>query len=193
MTSITFPITGDADADRLLIEDPLALLIGMLLDQQVPMEWAFRSPARLAERLGGRFNAAQVAAMAPEELEAVFAEKPALHRFPASMARRVHQLAGFVVERYDGRPESIWAGVDDGAELLARLLELPGYGDEKAKIFLALLAKRFGQRPRGWEQAAAPFSDDEPRSAADVDSVESLAKVRAWKKDMKAKGKTKQD
>jgi uncharacterized HhH-GPD family protein len=184
--------TGDPDADRLLARDPLALLIGMLLDQQVPMEWAFRSPHTLMTRLGS-LDAATIAAMDPDELDAAFREKPALHRYPASMAKRTQELCRFVTEHYDGDAGLIWKGVRSGAEITRRLRELPGYGDEKARILTAVLAKRFGRAPAGWEEAAAPFSDDQPRSVADIDSPESLAEVRAWKQAMKAKGKSKAD
>ncbi len=185
MAKATFPITGDATADALLVQDPLALLIGMLLDQQVPMEWAFRGPATLSERLGG-LDASRIAAMSPEELEAVFKEKPALHRYPGSMAKRTHALCVHVVDTYGGDAAKVWRGVRDPEVLLARLRALPGYGDDKAKIMLAILAKRFGRAPAGWEQAAAPFSDEHPRSAADVDSPEALLRVREWKRAQKA-------
>jgi uncharacterized HhH-GPD family protein len=187
------PVTGDPEADRLLSEEPLALLIGMLLDQQVPMEWAFRAPLRLRDRLDGRLDAAEIAALDPDELEAVFRGPPALHRFPGAMGRRTQALCQVLVEDYDGDAARLWAGVDTGAELLRRLEALPGFGGEKARIFAALLAKRFGVRPPGWEQATAPFSDDQPRSVADIDSAESLARVRAWKRMMKAQAKGKAD
>jgi len=187
------PITGDPDADRLLQRDPLALLIGMLLDQQVPMEWAFRGPATLRERLGGHLDAAEIAAMDREAFVAVCAAKPAIHRFPASMGRRIHDLCSFLVERYDGDAARVWKGVRSADTLYARLRELPGYGDEKSKIFIAILAKRLGKRPGGWEEVAAPFSDREPRSVADVDSADSLVKVREWKQTMKAAKKAKSD
>ena len=187
------PVTGDADADALLATDPLALLIGMLLDQQVPMEWAFRGPLSLKARLGTNLDAGAIAAMPVDDLVAVFSAKPALHRFPGSMAKRTHALCTHIVERYDGDAANIWAGAGSGDELLARLSDLPGFGQEKAKIFLALLAKRFGVRPTGWEQAAAPFSDSTPRSVADIDSPETLARVREWKRAQKAQGKTKAD
>ncbi|MFN0091939.1 MAG: HhH-GPD-type base excision DNA repair protein [Acidimicrobiales bacterium] len=190
---VSFPITGDPAADRLLVEDPLALLLGMLLDQQVPMEWAFSAPYALKARLGESFTAARIAELGPEALTAAFVAKPALHRYPGSMAKRAHALCVLLAERYDGDPTRIWTEAATGRDLLRRVKELPGFGDEKAKIFTALLAKRFGVRPEGWEEAAKPFSDDTPRSAADVDSAESLAKVRDWKRMMKAAGKGKQD
>jgi len=185
VAKVTFPITGDAAADSLLVEDPLALVIGMLLDQQVPMEWAFRGPATLSERLGG-LDATRIAAMTPDALEAVFKEKPALHRYPGSMAKRTHALCVHVVDTYGGDAAKIWHGVRDAEVLLGRLRALPGYGEDKAKIMLAILAKRFGRAPAGWERVAAPFSDDRPRSAADIDSPEALLRVREWKRAQKA-------
>lgn len=187
----TLAVTGNRDADELLNTDPLARLIGMLLDQQVPMEWAFASPLKLRDRLGGTLDAAAIAAMPLEELEAAFKGPPALHRYPGSMAKRTQQLCQHLVDHYGGRAEAVWTGVDSGPELFARLHALPGYGSEKAKIFLALLAKRFGIRPDGWEEPARPFSDATHRSIADVDSAESLLEVRAFKKMMKAQGKGK--
>ncbi len=192
MAAATMPITGDADADRLLVTDPLALVIGMLLDQQVPMEWAFRGPATLRDRLGS-LDCAAIAAMPPEALEAVFREKPALHRYPASMAKRTHALCTHVVERHDGDAATIWKGVRDPADLFDRIRALPGFGDEKAKIFLAILGKRMQAAPKGWEEYAKPFSDTQPRSVADIDSPETLKQVRAWKQAQKAKGKSKAD
>jgi len=165
----------------------------MLLDQQVPMEWAFKGPATLKQRLGDRFDATAIAAMDPEDLVAVFCEKPAVHRYPAAMARRAHELCVVLVDRYDGDAAAVWRNVRRGDELYRRLRELPGYGDEKSRIFMAILAKRLGKRPVGWEEAAAPFSDAVPRSVADIDSPESLLKVREFKKAMKAKGKGKAD
>ncbi len=192
MARVTFPITGDAAADRLLIDDPLALLIGMLLDQQVPMEWAFRGPAALASRLGG-LDAARIAAMPPEDLVEVFREKPALHRYPGSMAKRTHALCQVVVDTYDGDAAKIWRRVRDPEVLFERLRALPGYGEEKAKILLAVLGKRLGRAPDGWERYAKPFSDATPRSVADVDSPEALERVRQWKRAQKAKGRAKSD
>ena len=189
----TLAITGDRDADRLLNTDPLALLIGMLLDQQVPMEWAFKGPALLKQRLGGKLDADEIASMDSEALVAIFCAKPALHRFPASMARRAHDLCVVVATDYDGNAEKIWKDAKSGEELFTRLRALPGYGDEKSKIFVAILAKRMNVKPKGWEEVAGPFADPTPRSVADIDSPDSLAKVREWKKMMKAKGKTKQD
>ena len=189
----TLAVTGDHDADQLLIDDPFALLLAMMLDQQIPMEWAFKSPSRLKERIPDDFSAERLAALDPEKAEAAFKEKPALHRFPGSMARRAQELARHLVDHYDGDAARVWTEAATGQELLSRLKALPGYGDEKAKIFLAVLAKRFGVTPDGWEAAAGPFSDPTPRTVADIDSPEALAEVRAWKKAQKAKGKTKQD
>lgn len=187
-SSARLPITGDAEADAFLASDPLALMIGMLLDQQVPMEWAFLGPRNLRDRLGG-LDAAAIAAMPEEELVAAFTAKPALHRFPGSMGKRTQALCQALVDDYDGDAERVWSDAATGDELYARLIALPGFGVDKAKIFMALLAKRFGVRPTGWEQAAAPFSDDVPRSVADVDSPESLEQVREWKRSQKAKAK----
>jgi uncharacterized HhH-GPD family protein len=185
-------VTGDADADRLLNHDPLALLLGMMLDQQVPMEWAFRAPKLLTERID-QFTAKAIVAAGPEALTAAFVAKPALHRFPGSMATRAYALCEHLVDDYGGDASAIWRDVADGNELFTRVRALPGFGDEKTKIFVALLAKRFGVQPAGWEAHAGPFADATPRSVADIDGPESLARVRAWKKQQKAKGRSKQD
>lgn len=185
------PITGDSDADRLLAENPFALLLGMLLDQQVPMEWAFRGPATLRDRLDGDLTPATLAALGPEAVEERFRAKPALHRYPGSMGRRAHQLACHIVEQYDGDASAIWAAAEDADELFRRLLALPGFGEEKARIFLAVLAKRFDRAPADWRELAGPFGDDTPRSVADVADATSLSAVREWKKAQKAKGKRK--
>ena len=192
MAAGTLYITGRAEADRLLNTDGTALLVGMLLDQQVPMEWAFTGPATLKERLG-HLDAKKIAAMDVDDFVAVCCEKPAIHRFPASMGRRIHELCVELTESYKGKGDNVWKGVADGAELYARLRGLPGYGDEKAKIFVAILAKRLGVRPEGWEEAAGRFGDAIPRSVADIDSPETLASVREWKKAQKAAKKDKQD
>ncbi len=185
-------ITGDADADELLNTDPLALLLGMLLDQQVPMEWAFVAPSFLQQRIG-RLDAAEIAAMDPDEF-LVHAKGPrAIHRFPGSMAKRVQQVCAHLVEHYGGDAEAIWRDVPTAEELHRRLRDLPGFGDEKSKIFIALLAKRMGVRPKAWEEAAGPFGDATPRSVADVHDPASLAEVRAWKQAKRQAGKTKQD
>jgi uncharacterized HhH-GPD family protein len=193
MAKPSIPITGDPAADELLVTDPLALLIGMLLDQQVPMEWAFKGPWSLRERLGGELDAGAIAAMGEDAVVEVFCAKPALHRYPAVMGRRTHELCQFLVDNYKGDASKVWFRVTSGDELYRRLRELPGYGEEKAKIFMAILAKRLGKKPAGWEEAAAPFSDDVPRSVADVASAESLARVREFKKAQKAARKSKAD
>jgi uncharacterized HhH-GPD family protein len=185
---VNFPITGDPEADQLLVEDPLALLIGMLLDQQVPMEWAFRGPLSLRERLGA-LDAHAIAAMSDDEIEAVFRTKPALHRYPGSMAKRTRALCVHIVEQYDGDAAAVWQGVDDAQVVAARLRALPGYGEDKAAIMLAILGKRLGRAPSGWEQYAGRFGDEVPRSAADVDSREALERVRAFKKEQKQAAK----
>ena len=187
----TLAITGDEAADRLLNTDPLALLVGMLLDQQVPMEWAFKGPATLVDRLG-HLEVAAVAEMDPEEFLEACSTKPAIHRFPRSMAGRIQDLCHHIVDHHNGDPAEVWTGAADGSDLAKRLQALPGYGAEKTKIFVAILAKRMGHRPDGWEVAAGPFADNVPRSVADIDGPEALATVRAWKKAQKAAGKTKQ-
>lgn len=187
------PVTGNAEADDLLITDPLARLLGMLLDQQVPMEWAFSAPLKLKERLGGALDAAHIAALPLEQLEVMFKGPPALHRYPGSMAKRTQQLCQALVDGYGGRAEALWTGVGTGDELFRRLHALPGFGGEKSKIFMALLAKRFGITPDGWEAPAAPFSDATKRSIADVDSQDSLLEVRAFKQAKKLEGKGKDD
>jgi uncharacterized HhH-GPD family protein len=192
MGAPAIPITGDEATDRLLEEEPLALLIGMLLDQQVPMEWAFKGPMTLRTRLGGSLDAREIAAMEVETFVGVCSQKPAVHRFPASMGRRIHELCVRIADEYDDDAAAIWRDETSGSELQKRLLALPGFGEEKTKIFIAILAKRFDIRPRGWEAAAAPFSDAEPRSVADVDSEDSLVRVREWKRAMKAARKSKQ-
>ena len=188
----TFFITGDDQADRLLAEDPLALLLGMLFDQQVPMEWAFASPAKLKERLG-HLDAVKIAEMDPDAFVSVCCEKPAIHRFPGSMGKRAYEVCKVVADEYDGDAAAIWTGVDDGKVVLDRLLALPGFGGEKAKIFLAILGKRRGVQPKGWEAAADPFSDDVRRTVADADTPEHLLEVRAFKKLQKAAKKSKAD
>ncbi len=186
MTDVVFPITGDPAKDALLIAEPFALVLGMMLDQQITMEKAFAGPYDLRERLGGTLDPATLTSMDPDEVEEVFRTKPALHRYPGSMAKRAIALANAIVEDHGGDTASIWTTAADGAELFDRLRALPGFGDAKARIFIALLAKRFGIRPRGWKAAAGDYADANPRSAADIDSPEALEKVRAWKKDQKA-------
>jgi uncharacterized HhH-GPD family protein len=185
-------ITGDAAADELLNTDGTALLIGMLLDQQVPMEVAFHGPATLRERLG-HLDATRIAAMSEADLVGVCRKKPAIHRFPAAMGRRIHALCGVLVADYGGRGENVWDGVATGDELYHRIRSLPGFGDEKSRIFIAVLGKRIGVRPDGWREAAGKFGDDTPRSVADSTSAETLAVVRQWKRTQKAAKLDKQD
>ncbi|GAC1529826.1 MAG: HhH-GPD-type base excision DNA repair protein [Acidimicrobiales bacterium] len=185
---ILTPFTGDEEADRLLSTNALALLTGMLLDQQVPMEWAFAGPLQLRERLGG-LDAAEIATMTPEEVVEAFVTKPALHRYPASMAKRVHELCVFIVEHYDGKAENIWKPKPTAEALLVRLLELPGYGPQKARIFLAILGKRLGVAPAGWECVADVYGQPGYRSIADVDGPGAIEKVRTYKQSMKAQAK----
>ena len=187
------PITGDPAADRLLEENPLALLIGMLFDQQVPMEWAFRGPLTLQERLGSSLDAETIASLGPDKVEAIFRDKPAMHRYPGAMGKRTHALCAYIADHYGGDAAAIWRDAPSGQEVYRRLRQLPGYGDEKAKILLAVLGKRLGQAAPGWEEAAAPFSDGTPRSVADVGSAESLARVREFKKARKAEKRGKAD
>ena len=185
-------VTGKPDADALLGRNPLALLLGMLLDQQVPMEWAFMAPYTLEQRLG-HLDVTRIVAAGPEALTAAFCAKPALHRYPASMATRAYALCQHLVDEYGARPAAVWQSAGTGDELYRRLRGLPGFGDEKAKIFLAVLGKRCGVTPPGWAERALPFSDSTPRSVADIDGPEALERVRAWKKQQKAQGKGKQD
>jgi uncharacterized HhH-GPD family protein len=190
----TFPVTEDPAANELLVKDPLALLLGMLLDQQVPMEWAFHSPYRLAERLGtDRLDARAIAELPPDEIEKLFKGPPALHRFPGAMGKRAQAVCQYLVENYGGDAAALWRNPESGAALVKKVEDLPGFGKEKARIFCALLAKRFGVTPEGWEEATHPFSDDQPRSVADIDSREAFAQVRAWKQAKRAQGKGKAD
>ena len=190
MARASFPITGIPESDQLLVDEPLALLIGMLLDQQVPMQWAFRGPAVLKGRLG-ELDAHAIAAMTPDAIDHAFRDKPALHRYPSAMAKRTHSLCQHIVDEYNGDAAKIWRRVKDPAVLLDRLKALPGYGDEKARILLAILGKRLGKAPLGWEKLAGAFGDTAPRSVADVDSPEALRRVREWKTAQRAKGKSK--
>ena len=194
MASIALHITGDDQADALLSRDPLALLIGMVLDQQVTIEKAFSSPADLLQRLGGKgpLNAATIAGMDPEELGDIFRERPALHRYPGSMAGRVQAVCRVVADDYGNKADNIWKGVQSGAELLDRLRTLPGFGEQKAKIFAALLGKQLGVCPEGWRKATTPYGKEgSSLSVADITDRESLLKVRATKQAMKAKAKAK--
>ena len=184
-------LSQDPDADALLSRDPLALLLGMLLDQQIPMEKAFRGPAVLLERLG-HLDAARIADADPEAFTQVMATPPAVHRFPGSMARRVQDLCRVLAEQHGGRAEAVWEGVDDGAEVLRRLQALPGFGRQKAQIFLALLGKQRGVTPSGWREAAGAYGEEGAlRSVADVVSPQTLLEVRAYKSSVKQAAKAK--
>jgi uncharacterized HhH-GPD family protein len=187
----TLHLAQDPAADELLGRDPLALVLGMLLDQQFPMERAFAAPRLLADRLGvDSLDAAQLAGTDPEELTRVFQGPPALHRYPGSMAGRAQDLCRLLVERYDGRAENLWADVPDGPALLRRLGELPGFGAQKSKIFLALLGKQYGVTPPGWREAAGDYgSAGSRRSVADITGPESLTEVRAFKQEQKQAAK----
>jgi len=193
---MTLHITGDDAADRLLTDDPLALLIGMLLDQQVAMETAFAGPLKISER-AGTLDAAALAGFDPEAFTELFKATPAVHRFPGSMAARVQALCAAVEQDWDGDASAIWTrpaagAVDgpDGATVLKRLKALPGFGEQKAKIFLALLGKQYGFTGAGWREAAGSYGDEGSfRSVADIVSAESLTKVREHKRAMKAAAK----
>lgn len=188
---VTLHLAQDPEADALLGRSPLAALVGMLLDQQVPMEWAFKGPRTIADRLGADdLDAHDIAAQDPEAFAALLSDKPAVHRYPGSMAKRIQQLCQYLVEHYDGNAELVWKGVTDGPELLRRLEQLPGFGKQKAQIFLALLGKQLGVRPQGWREAAGPYGEPKSyRSVADITGPESLTKVRAHKQEMKAAAK----
>lgn len=189
---MTLALPIDPEANRLLERSPLALLLGMVLDQQVPMEKAFSSPYVLTQRLGHEPDAAELAGYDPEALVALFAQPPALHRFPKAMAARVQEVCRVLVDRYDGDAARLWSDVTDGRELLRRIADLPGFGKQKAQIFLALLGKRFGVTPEGWREAAGGYGDpDAHRSVADVVDADSLRRVREYKQQMKAAAKAK--
>jgi len=188
MLGMGFNITGDPAADKVLDESPFALLAAMMLDQQYPMEHAFRGPAKVLERFGS-FDPESIAAADAEEFAALCATPPAVHRFPGSMAARMQELAGLVCTRYDGRTERLWTEAEDAHDLMKRLLELPGFGKQKSRIFVALLAKQLDVRPAGWEQVAGDYAEDGYRSVADVIDPDSLQKVRDHKKQMKAAAK----
>jgi uncharacterized HhH-GPD family protein len=184
-------IAQDAAADELLGRDPLALLLGMLLDQQFAMERAFASPRLLADRLGvDTLSAADLAAADPDELTKTFQGPPALHRYPGSMAARAQAVCRLLMERYDGRADAMWSDAPDGATLLRRIGELPGFGAQKAKILVALLGKQYGVTPPGWREAAGPYGEEgSRRSVADITGPESLAEVRAAKQEAKKAAK----
>ncbi|MFI7339364.1 HhH-GPD-type base excision DNA repair protein [Streptomyces sp. NPDC050085] len=189
--AVTLHLAQDPAADELLGRSPLAALVGMLLDQQVPMEWAFAGPRTIADRLGtDDLDAHEIAAHDPEAFATLLSTKPAVHRYPGSMAKRIQQLCAYLVEHYDGDAAAVWEGVATGKELLTRLNDLPGFGKQKAQIFLALLGKQLGVRPKGWREAAGPYGEAKSyRSVADITGPESLTKVRAYKQEMKAAAK----
>ncbi|GAB0103032.1 HhH-GPD-type base excision DNA repair protein [Nocardia sp. JMUB6875] len=192
MVSRTLCIAQESDADELLSTDDFALLVGMMLDQQFPMEHAFRGPWKLADRMGG-FDIHKIAAADPEEFEELAATPPAIHRYGRSMGRRVQELARYIVENYDGNTAALWTeGDPDGKEVLKRIKKLPGFGDQKARIFLALLGKQRGLTATGWREAAGAYGEDgSRRSVADVTDAESLTQVREFKKQAKAAAKAK--
>lgn len=183
--SETFWLTGDEAADELLAHDDNALLLGMALDQQIPMEKAFAGPAVIAERMGGRLDVAAIAAMPDADFVQLCAQRPAVHRFPGSMGARLHQLCTVLTDEYDADARQVWAE-GDGMQVLARIKKLPGFGDQKAKIMLALLGKRRGYPIDGWASAAGDYGDDQYRSVADITDADSLARVRETKKAAKA-------
>ncbi|GHH68988.1 HhH-GPD-type base excision DNA repair protein [Kitasatospora indigofera] len=188
---ITLRLAQQPEADALLGRSPLAALAGMLLDQQVPMEWAFSGPYTIARRLDrDDLDAHEIAAYDPEAFAALLSQKPAVHRYPGSMAKRLQQLCQYLVEHYDGDAAAVWEGVASGKELLTRLNELPGFGKQKAQIFLALLGKQFGVAPEGWREAAGPYGEQGcHRSVADITGPESLEQVRAYKQEAKRAAK----
>ncbi len=185
---MTIHITGDEHADQVLTDSPFALLCGMLLDQQFPMERAFAGPAKVLERFGS-LEPAEIASAEPEQFASLCSEPPAVHRFPGSMAGRIQAVARIVVEEYDGKTERIWTEASDAQDLMKRMTSLPGFGKPKSQIFVALLAKQLGVRPEGWESVVGDYSQEGHRSVADVVDAASLAKVRAYKQEKKAVGK----
>ncbi|MBA4609936.1 Fe-S cluster assembly protein HesB [Aeromicrobium sp. Marseille-Q0843] len=186
---MSLSITGDDTADQLLTDDPFALLVGMLLDQQIAMEAAFSGPAKILDRVG-TLDPADIAGQEPEAFEAVFRQTPAVHRYPGSMAGRVQALAAAVRDEWGGDAAAIWTqGSPDGPEVLKRLKALPGFGEQKAKIFLALLGKQYGYDGPGWREAAGDYGQPGHRSVADITSPESLVKVREFKREQKAAAK----
>jgi uncharacterized HhH-GPD family protein len=188
--TLSLPIAPEANA--LLNRSPLALLMAMLLDQQVPLERAFSAPEDLARRLGHDPDAEELAGHDPDALVALFSERPALHRYPRAMAGRVQALCRALIENHGGDAERVWTEATTGAELLKRVGALPGFGEQKARIFVALLGKRFGVRPEGWREAAGPYGEEgSHRSVADIVDEESLGQVRSYKQQMKAAAKAK--
>jgi uncharacterized HhH-GPD family protein len=184
---MTLMLPIQPEATKLLYDSPLALVLGMMLDQQIPMEKAFSSPYVLQQRLGHALDAAEIAGYDPDAFEELFARPPALHRFPRANARRAQELCQVIVDRFGGSAEALWTGVASGAELLARVGTLPGFGKQKSQIFVALLGKQFGIRPDGWREAAGVYGEEGAlRSVADITDADSLAKVREYKQSMKA-------
>ena len=180
MADAALHFTGDPEADAFLASDPLALLVGFALDQQVTVQKAFSGPLELRRRMGS-FDARTIAATDPAALEEVFREKPAIHRFPGAMATRVQELSATIVEDYDGHAERIWTEAESGADLKKRLEALPGFGDMKVRSMLAVIGKRLGVRPPGWEDVAPKHP-----TLGDVDSVEALEAYQAAKRAYKA-------
>ncbi|HVN12839.1 MAG TPA: HhH-GPD-type base excision DNA repair protein [Kineosporiaceae bacterium] len=190
VSPVRLHLAQDEAADALLAADPFALLVGMLLDQQFPMERAFAGPYLIAERMGmSTVDPAAVAAEDAQAFASLMAGPPAVHRYPKAMAGRVQALAAFLIDAYGGDASALWRGVTDGRELFARIRALPGFGDQKARIFLALLGKQFGVRPDGWERAAGDYATPGRRSVADVVDERSLQEVREYKRGMKARAR----
>jgi uncharacterized HhH-GPD family protein len=188
---VTISMPVEPEANDLLTRSPLALLIGMLLDQQVSLERAFSAPLDLVRRLGHEPTAAELAGFDPVALAAIFSERPALHRYPKAMAARVQDLARLIVDQYDGEAAQVWQSAKTGDELLKRVAALPGFGAQKAQIFVALLGKQLGVRPRGWREAAGRFgAKGSHLSVADITDAESLARVRSYKQELKAAAKS---
>lgn len=186
MSAAQLFITGDKQADALLANDPNALLIGMVLDQQVTMEKAFAGPAVIAQRMGG-LDVVAIAEADPDAFGAICAERPAVHRFPGAMAKRIQAVCQVLTAEYGGNAENLWTGVATGSELLGRIAALPGFGAQKAAIFVALLGKQYDVQPAGWREAAGPYGEEGARrSVADVVDDESLAQVRVTKRAAKA-------
>ena len=187
MGTVKLCLAQESEADQLLSESPFALLVGMVLDQQIPLEVAFAGPKKIGDRMGS-FDAAEIADYNPDKFAALCSERPAIHRFPGSMAKRIQTLAQIIVDRYDGEAAAVWtAGEPDGKELLRRLKGLPGFGEQKAKIFLALLGKQYGVAAPGWQAAAGEFGKPGTHiSVADIVDASSLGQVRSYKKQLKA-------
>jgi uncharacterized HhH-GPD family protein len=183
----TLHLAQDAEADKLLSKDPLALLIGMVLDQQIPLEWAFKGPFTLKQRLGvAKLDAAELAAMDPDELAQAFATPPALHRFPTANAKRVQELCRIVADDYANKADRVWKSAKTGAELLKNVKALPGFGEQKARIFVALLGKQLGVQPPGWQEAAGDFGlPGTHMSVADITDAATLGRVRQYKQEKK--------